>query len=104
MTHIEHDDNIILERNQNITIHKFPLIIADIQIIKIPFDSQILKVDTQFGSINLWARVKLKNKIQNRAIYMYGTGHPHFEIWQTYIGTIIINGNLVFHYYAGLDE
>ena len=80
------------------TIWKYKLEVVDNQIIPMPKDAQILTVQTQNGTPNIWALVEPGNIIENRAFVIRGTGHEFGLIDYKYIGTFQISGGqLVFH-------
>lgn len=59
------------------TIWKFPLEIADMQLIKMPLGSKILTVQVQREKLCLWALVNPHPQLrkESRKILIYGTGY-----------------------------
>lgn len=56
-------------------IYKYPLKIVEEQTIELPRNSQILKVDTQKGALQLWTKVDPDEKRSaDVKIVIYGTG------------------------------
>lgn len=83
-----------------LTIHKYPLLISDEQIIQMPRYAQILTIDMQHGGPHLWAMVETNEPLVDRVIMTRGTGHNAAAVGR-YIGTIVIEegGALVFHFF-----
>jgi len=59
-------------------IWKYPLETTDGQTIRMPKDSQILCVQTQFDRPCLWALVDPNQPLEDRHILIFGTGHTFF--------------------------
>ena len=75
------------------TIYKYPLKITDTQVIKLPFNSRILTVQSQNGGVCLWAQVEENNTDkEEHTIDIFGTGHPMDDKERNYIGTVQTNG------------
>jgi len=76
-------------------IWKFPLQTVDNQVISMPIGAKILSVknqnSTRFGihtdELCIWAICNTDDKLVNREIIIYGTGHEHEKIEGTYLGT-----------------
>ena len=81
------------------TIYKYPIEIADSQIVSMPRGAKILTVQVQREQAYLWAMVDLGEHVVNRTILIYGTGHAiHITEYLAYVGTIqMAGGNLVWH-------
>jgi len=89
-----------------ITIWKFPLMVIDNQIIRMPKGAEILTVQTQNEEPCLWALVDVEAELEARFIDIFGTGHPVFLFKRTnkkYIGTFQ-TGQLVFHVFEAKDK
>ena len=66
-----------------------------------PKGAQILTVQMQHGTPQLWALVDPNAQRVLRRILIYGTGHP-VDTFNVYIATFqIMNGSLVFHVFDG---
>lgn len=75
-----------------------------------PKDAIILCVHNQRESICLWAEVSPGNKVEERVIEVFGTGHDMPEIAEgiglerEYLGTAILDGgSLIFHVYERIS-
>ena len=77
-------------------IWKFPLVIADRQIVKMPVASQILSAQMQGDTLCLWALVDPAAPVADRLIEILGTGNPAPEEYRRYISTVQM-GPLVWH-------
>lgn len=70
------------------------------QIIDLPANSEILKVDLQGENLVLWARVDSKSKITHKVlIEIVGTGHQLKNDLSEYLNTFY-DGGLVFHVFV----
>ena len=79
------------------TIWKYPLQLTDRQSFRMPIGALILSLQVQYEIPCLWALVDPKERTEERAFRIYGTGHPVDEIGR-FLGTFQIhNGALVFH-------
>lgn len=80
-------------------IYKYELKITDEQIVQLPFNAQILTVQMQGDMCCLWALVEPMNELEERTIYIHGTGHPIKDTKKyKYINTFqITHLGLVFH-------
>lgn len=73
------------------TIHKFRLLVNDIQSIIIPGWIRLLSVDAQFGGLYVWALVDPLSPLKtNIKFFIAGTGNPfeandldEFDFWRT---------------------
>ena len=86
-------------------VYKFPLDIADEQVVLMPKGSKVLTVQVQKGKLYLWAECNPNEpNMDERSILIRGTGHPiNDEIEKEYIGTIqMCDGSLVFHVFEKL--
>lgn len=84
-----------------ITIWKFPLVMADLQEIRMPHGAEIRSLQAQYGEPQLWAEVDTEQKMIYRRFRMFRTGYPitksQSEILD-FVGTFQ-TGNFVFHVY-----
>ena len=91
------------------TIHKYELRLnLSDNVLQIPSNAEILKVDEQHGVYCLWAIVDTDEISMDDIVY-YGTGHKlpiHMSIAEdihkthTYLDTLQFhNGELVFHFF-----
>lgn len=70
------------------------------QIIKLPIDSQILKIDIQNGNLVLWALVDVDTiGTVDIELFIAGTGHDIEEKFNKYINTFY-DGSLVMHVFT----
>lgn len=74
------------------TIYKFHLFIDDDANIVMPVGAQIIAVQGQWDSPQLWAMVDTNAPEEVRTFCVYGTGHPLPEDPGTYIGTVQTHG------------
>ena len=80
------------------TIWKYPLDVADHQVLNIPAGAEILCVQVQNGQACLWALVNADAPPARRGIFIHGTGHEVNRLAGKYIGTFqLMGGALVFH-------
>ena len=82
-----------------ITIHKYPLIITDTQIIECPAGAQPLSIKYQDHGWKLWAMVETENPPSDLTIVCVGTGQEVPNNIQEYIDTVI-DGTFVWHFFA----
>lgn len=85
-----------------ITVYKYPLVIDDYQVLKLPMDAKILSAANIKGSIFLWAMIDTDQPdVQARVLRLAGTGHPLNSAYQyEFISTILFplsDSTLVFH-------
>lgn len=85
-----------------ITVYKYPLVIDDYQILKLPRDAKILSAAKINGLLYLWAMVDTDQPdVQTRVLRLAGTGHPLKSTCQyEFISTIIFpisDETLIFH-------
>ena len=86
-------------------VFKWTLAITDLQALSLPKGAQILSVQVQNELPQLWALVDPAAEKEKRTIAIYGTGHPVPDNPGDYIGTVqMLNGRLVWHIFAALDE
>ena len=79
-------------------IWKFGLDVADVQQVMMPEGAQILSVQTQMETPQLWALVDPSRGVEARTIALYGTGHPMPTDPGRFLGTFqLSDGALVFH-------
>lgn len=83
------------------TVYKYPLEIADVQTVHMPRRAVILTVQNQGGKLCLWAELDNQEKVCERTIEIFGTGHQISAVDnRVYIGTAQqLNGALVWHVY-----
>lgn len=82
-------------------IWKWTLEATDTQAISMPKNAQLLSVQMQNGSPQLWALVDPEMSYENRVIAIYGTGNPVPDEPGQYISTFQMHGGqLVFHAFA----
>jgi len=80
------------------TVWKFPLTVADEQIIDIPRVNQPLTVQVQDRDANLWVLVDPDSPRIRVRVRIFGTGHPGITRDMLYVGTFqMYGGNLVWH-------
>jgi len=82
-----------------VTIWKYPLEIADEQVVPMPIGAQLLAVQVQGERPFLWALVNPNLPKAQRFLATFGTGHhvpPNDHL--TYVATYQVHqGSLVFH-------
>ena len=79
------------------TIWKFPVEITDYQTIEMPANAQILAVQMQGSTPQLWAIVHPEAQVEKRYFRVYGTGHRVDQVGN-FIGTFQMHGgSLVWH-------
>lgn len=84
-------------------IFKYPLEVADEQMIQLPRNARLLTVQAQRDKVCLWALVENEEATDNVRIRCLGTGHPASDIRSTdqFLGTVqLMGGSLVFHFFA----
>jgi hypothetical protein len=57
-------------------VYKYELEITDEQMVKLPFNAQILTVQMQGNKCCLWALVDPTHELYERTICIHGTGNP----------------------------
>jgi len=81
------------------TIYKYPLKVADMQIIELPPSSVPLTVQIQKGIPCLWAEVDTEDCVKQKIEFQtYRTGHPITDNLSEYLSTYQYV-DLVFHVY-----
>lgn len=83
------------------TVHKYPLDVVDLQTVDMPAGATILTVQVQHDTIALWARVDTARFVEQRVIFLVGTGNPLLEHAGRYIATVQLHGSLAFHAFEG---
>lgn len=79
------------------SIWKFPLEMADEQVVFLPIGAKFLSVQMQEGTPCIWAEVNTTAVKKGRIIQIFGTGHDTTDAGD-YISTFqMCNGRLVFH-------
>lgn len=85
------------------TIWKFPFEIEDNITIDMPFEAQILCIQTQNETPQIWALVEESNSIVPRHFEIFGTGQQITDGKRIYIETFqMYSGSLVFHLFEKL--
>lgn len=80
------------------TIHKYPLMIQDRQIVEISTGAELLSVQMQEGIPCLWALVEPHQMPAPMEIFIFGTGQPVYVPGLVFIDTFQIpEQGLVFH-------
>ena len=88
------------------TIYKYPLEVADEQLVTLPLHAKILSVKNQREKLVMYAEVDSETIVTYRVrIYIIGTGNPrHVPKGAIFLNTVIMaGGNLVWHVYAKKD-
>lgn len=57
-------------------VYKYPFELVDEQVLELPLGAEILKVDRQGATVQLWALVKREAPPVSRRFLVRGTGHP----------------------------
>ncbi len=79
-------------------IWKFPLVLTDRQVVRMPEGAQILHVDEQNGQICLWAGITEGKDTEDREIQIIGTGYPELpDEWVTHLGSVVMQSGYVWH-------
>ena len=81
-------------------IWKFPLELADEQVIQVPAGADILCVQVQLDVLCMWALVDPSAKLVTERFYVFGTGWevPEEITGLNYVGTVQINeGHEIYH-------
>jgi hypothetical protein len=94
----------IYERRVVITIHKYPLEMADEFTIDMPKDARILSVQMQRGVPMIWALVDTTEKEVSHRFALRGTGHDCSGLYYAFVGTFQTGNGLVFHLFDLGDE
>jgi len=84
------------------TIYKYPLVIADRQLVSMPVKSMVRAVMMQRGVLCLWAEVDPLSTVVSHAFYIVGTGHQLPDVPYLYYLGSVIDGSLVWHVYQEL--
>ena len=84
------------------TIYKYPLLITDEQILRIPANAELLAVQFQRDTLCLWALVDPSTAAVDYKIHIYGTGNPvpvnPLQPPEIHLGTVQHHGGaLVWH-------
>lgn len=81
------------------TIYKYNLEITDRQIVKMPYNSEIISVKNQGNSLCLWAMVETNNEVRpTYEIEIFGTGNPiEKDVFREFIDTCVMPNGLVWH-------
>ncbi len=83
-------------------IWKYPLRVADQQVIEMPEHATFLDVQIQYGQPCVWALVDPKAPLEFVSIYTFGTGHEIPESrHRYYMGTYqLADGSIVYHVFS----
>jgi hypothetical protein len=80
------------------TIWKFPVELADRQVVRMPAGAALLTSQYQYGRLNLWAEVDPSADLEDRVIAIVGTGNPMPEAETVHVATVQqMDGQLVWH-------
>lgn len=81
-----------------ITVHKYPLELAELQSIQLPFDAEVLKVayDTA-GELCIWALVNTEKVKVSTLITISGTGRPLPKDRKLAYLDTVFDGQFVWH-------
>jgi hypothetical protein len=91
-----------LRRTEMKTIWKYTLEITDQQFVEVPDGSELLTVQMQNGTPQLWVKCYSENPKISKRIRIYGTGHKLWVDDETYLATFqVCDGDLVFHVFVG---
>jgi hypothetical protein len=89
------------------TIWKFQFEVADIFVIEMPKDAEILTIQSQNGNPCMWALVNPEEEKEERHFEMYGTGHDIYYdmgVDRQYIGSFqMLSGDLIFHIFERIN-
>ena len=78
-------------------VWKSPLEVTDSQVLELPAGAQLLSVQVQHGSPQIWALVDPSLYTEPRQIRIVGTGHSAADVGR-FIDTFQVQGgSLVFH-------
>ncbi len=80
------------------SVWKFSLELAEVQVVPMPSGAQLLHVDMQAGTLNLWALVDPTAEPEERKIAVVPTGHPA-PSEAAYVGTAM-DRPFVWHVFA----
>ncbi len=81
-----------------LTVHKFPIEIADDFTVDMPAGAKVLCVQTQGSAVMLWAIVDPGAPTMPRRFALRGTGHPLPDFPGRYVGTFqMYSGGFVGH-------
>lgn len=72
-------------------IYKYPLYVANSQVIMMPRGAKILTAHEQLGLICLWAIVDTQEKLEARNIVVHGTGQELYDGILDYIASAYID-------------
>lgn len=84
------------------TIYKYPLRIADRQVLEVPVGARFLHAAFQGSTLCAWFRVNTERGLRASVIHIYGTGHPIENADNlTHLATVQQPGDaLVWHIFA----
>ncbi len=84
-------------------IHKYKLNGIS-EIIKLPEDIEVLKVEYQDKELYLWGLIDIDKPLIKRAIFIYGTGYEINDVEKlTYLDTVF-DGAYVWHVFINKTE
>ena len=85
-----------------LTIYKYQLP-TGVNELALPQGAELLHVDLQHGSMNLWAKVDTDRETETRTVHIIGTGHEVPQRELKFINTFLVNGGqYVFHAFEEL--
>ena len=81
-------------------VYKYKLIITDEQTVLLPKGAKPLCVKLQYGYPYLWALVNPNEEyVESRDVRCAATGHHIEDGYETYLGTVMSEDNLVLHFF-----
>ena len=83
------------------TIYKYHIERTDRQLIVLSVDARTIHVGLQNNELYLWAEVSTDALLEQRTIYVRGTGHPFIGTEGRHLGTVM-DGLFVWHIYEAL--
>lgn len=87
-----------LKRSNSMKLYKYELPIEDASVLRMHKGAQLLTVQIQYEIPHVWALVDTTKEIEDRTLFVVGTGHTLPEEAGDYVGTFqMFNGKLVFH-------
>lgn len=86
-------------------VYKYPLVIDDYQKVTIPINAKLLCIKEQNGKLCLWALInKEETYTEQITIRCAGTGHPIKENVEYIDSVMMMDGNLVFHFFKVINQ
>lgn len=84
-----------------LTIHKYPVRVAEQQIIEVPQGSKFLSAQLQNGEPTLWFMVDTNSEKLPYEVIIVGTGHPVPTNCTDFLGSVQ-QGMYVWHIFRGV--